>query len=74
MSNYYSTIKKAYNVLKPNEKRWLMDSDYRRKYEYVREAIEESPSYTDEALEYIAIRAKFLVRAHNRIFRDNVIL
>lgn len=43
MKNDYSTIEKAYKVLKPNEKRWLMDSDYRRKYEYVKEAIEETP-------------------------------
>lgn len=38
MKNDYTTIEKAYEVLKPNEKRWLMDADYRRKYEYVRES------------------------------------
>lgn len=49
-------------------------ADYRRKYEYVKEAVEESPNYTDETVEYIAIRARFLVDAHNRIYRDNVTL
>ena len=74
MKNDYTIIEKAYEVLKPNEKRWLMDADYRRKYEYVKEAIEETPNYTDETVEYIAIRARFLVDAHNRIYRDNVTL
>lgn len=74
MKNGYTIIKKAYEVLKPNEKRWLMDADYRRKYEYVREAVEENPNYTDETVEYIAIRAIFLVGAHNRIYCDNVTL
>lgn len=74
MRNDYTTIRKAYEVLKPNEKYWLIDSDYRRLYEHVREAVEETTNYTDETVEYIAIRAKFLVDAHNRIYHDNVTL
>ena len=74
MKNNYTIIEKAYKVLKPNEKRWLMDADYRRKYEYVKEAVEENPNYTDGTIEYIAIRARFLINAHNRIYRDNVTL
>lgn len=72
MRNYNEIISRAYDVLKPNCKYWQLDNDYRRYYNYVREAVEKSPNYSDGVLEYIAVRALFLINAHNRIFHQNV--
>ena len=74
MKDFESIINKAYAFLKPNERYWLMDNDYRRKYEYVKEAVEEKPNYTADTWEYIAIRAAFLIQVHNRIFHDCAIV
>ena len=68
--DFEGIIEKAYSILKPHEEWWLADNDYRYKYRYVKEAVEERPNYTKDTVEYIAIRAMFLVEAHNRIFKD----
>ena len=68
--DFEGIIERAYSILKPHEEWWLADNDYRCKYRYVKEAVEERPNYTKDTVEYIAIRAMFLVEAHNRIFKD----
>ena len=68
--DFEGIIERAYSILKPHERYWLADNEYRCKYRYVKEAVEERSNYTKDTVEYIAIRARFLVEAHNRIFKD----
>lgn len=68
--DFEGIIEKACSILKPHEEYWLADNDYSCKYRMVKEAVEERPNYTEDTVEYIAIRAMFLVEAHNRIFKD----
>lgn len=67
LRNNLKIIKEAYEALKPNEWRWKFDNDYRRKYEYVKEAATAPSSITRESLEYVADCALFLMEAHKRI-------
>lgn len=69
MRNNWKIIKEAYDVLKANEWRWKSDNDYRRKYEYVKEAATEEQRYTPATVEYIADCALFLMDAHKRIYK-----
>ena len=64
----WKIIKDAYRELKPHESYWMMDNDYRRKYEYVKEAATENQSYTRDTVTYITDRALFLLDACKRIF------
>lgn len=68
--DFKGMIERAYSILKPHEEYWLADNEYCCRYRYVKEAVEERPNYTKDTVEYIAIRAMFLVYAHNRIFKD----
>ena len=52
--DFEGIIEKAYSILKPHEEWWLADNDYRYKYRYVKEAVEERPNYTKDTVEYIA--------------------
>lgn len=69
MRNNWKVIKEAYEVLKKNEWRWISDNDYRRKYEYVKEAATGNEDYTEGTLVYIADCALFLLAVHNRIYK-----
>lgn len=69
MRNNWKIIKEAYEVLKANEWCWMFDNDYRRKYEYVKEAATEEQHYTHGTVEYIADCALFLMDAHKRIYK-----
>lgn len=64
----WKIIKDAYEVLKQYESYWMMDNDYRCKYEYVKEVATENHSYTCDTVTYIADRALFLLDACKRIF------
>ena len=66
--NPWDTIRSDYEVLKQHEDYWMMDNDYCRKYEYVREAATENAAYASGTAEYIAANAEFLMEAHRRIF------
>lgn len=69
MRNNWKIIKEAYEVLKQNEWRWVTDNDYRRKYEYIKEAATTDEQYTEGTIEYIADCALFLLEAHKRIYK-----
>lgn len=69
MRNNWKVIKDAYEVLKADEWRWKFDNDYRRKYEYVKEAATENQSYTSGTVEYIADCALFLLEVYKRIHK-----
>ena len=69
MRNNWKIIKEAYEVLKAHESRWMFDNDYRRKYEYVKEAATGDESYTAGTVEHIADCALFLLEAHKRIYK-----
>ena len=64
----WKIIKDAYEVLKQYESYWMMDNDYRRKYEYVKEVETENYSYTCDTVTYIADCALFLLDECKRIF------
>ena len=68
MRNNQKIIKDACAVLKKNEWRWKSDNDYRRKYEYVKEAATDAGSITRESIVYAADCALFLMEVHNRIY------
>lgn len=65
----FAIINKAYSILKPNEAYWLIDNDYAHKYRYICEAVELRPNYAPYTYDNIAATAKFMIEAHNRIFK-----
>ena len=69
MRNNWKIINEAYDELKKNERHWKFDNDYRRKYEYVKEAATAPSSITRESIEYVADCALFLLEVNNRICR-----
>ena len=70
MRNDWKIIKEAYEVLKKDEWRWTTDNDYRRKYQYVKEAATTEQDYTKDTVTYIADCALFLLDVRHRI-EDN---
>ena len=65
----HNIIQQAYDALKPNEAYWIMDNDYKRKYQYICEYVEVHPSYTPATFLYIAEIARFMLTVNSRIFK-----
>ena len=66
---HHDTIQQAYDALKPNESYWLLDNDYKRKYQYICECVEIRPPYGPQTIEYIADIARFMLTVNSRIFK-----
>ena len=64
-------IKKAYDALKPNEWYWLMDNDYKRKYEHIKEAVTTDVCYTSGTIGNMCADCKFMLEASDRIFKTS---
>ncbi len=64
-------LSKAYEALKPNEQYWLTDNDYKRKYEYIKEAATTDVRYTSGTLNYVCDIAKFMLKVSDRIFKTS---
>lgn len=64
-------LAKAYEALKPYEQYWLWDNDYKRKYEYIKEAATTNTRYTSGTLEYLCSIAGFLLKTSDRIFKTS---
>lgn len=64
-------IDKAYEALKPNEAYWLMDNDFKRKYEYIKEAATTDTRYTSGTIDYLCSIAGFLLKASDQIFKTS---
>lgn len=64
-------LAKAYEALKPNEQYWLWDNDYKRKYEYIKEAATTDTRYTSGTLDYLCSIAGFLLKTSDRIFKTS---
>ena len=64
-------IKKTYDALKPNEWYWLMDNDYKRKYEYIKEAATTDVCYTSGTIAHMCADCKFMLEASDRIFKTS---
>ena len=68
MNRCWKVIKEAYITLKKHEDYWLFDNDYKRKYEYIREAATTETNFTNRTVESIATIAEFMLEANSRIF------
>lgn len=63
----------AYTILKDNEWYWLTDNDYKRKYNYLKEASTTDTRYSSGTVDYFANIALFMVKVSNRIFKTKLI-